>query len=63
MRSDQSLSTATEHEARCGLNNSFDRMLFIRIVTELETYHIYKAVLQTIKVAVCNSSGILNFIS
>jgi hypothetical protein len=34
---------------------------FIGIVTEFETCHIYKAVLQTIKVATRNSFGVTNF--
>jgi hypothetical protein len=37
--------------------------VFIRVVTELKICHIYEAVLRTIKVAVYNLSGALNFIA
>jgi hypothetical protein len=35
--------------------------MFDRVVTELETYHIYETDLQTIKVAACNLLGASNF--
>jgi hypothetical protein len=35
-------------------------LVFIEIVTESETWHIYKAVFLTIKVAVRNASGARN---
>jgi hypothetical protein len=35
--------------------------VFVRVVTELETYHIYEVVLRAIKVATHNLSGALNF--
>jgi hypothetical protein len=34
--------------------------VFVEIVTESETYHIYKVVLLTIKVVVRNTSGAIN---
>jgi hypothetical protein len=48
--------TATAHEA--GRNPKIEsvRCVFIEIVRESETYHIYKAVLLTIKVAARNVS-------
>jgi hypothetical protein len=36
--------------------------VFVRVITELKTCHIYEAVLWTIKVAARNLSGALNFI-
>jgi hypothetical protein len=50
--------TVTTHEA--GRNPkiaSRSNLVFIEIITESETYHIYKAVLLTIKVAARNASG------
>jgi hypothetical protein len=50
--------TATAHEA--GRNPKIESrsdLVFIEIITESETYHIYKAVLLTIKVAARNASG------
>jgi hypothetical protein len=38
------------------------RCVFVRVVIELETYHIYEMVLRIIKVAARNLSGISNFI-
>jgi hypothetical protein len=39
----------TAHEAGCGLSKSHDRVrVFVRVVTELKTFHIYEAVLRTI---------------
>jgi hypothetical protein len=37
--------------------------VFIRVVTELETYHIYEVVLQIMKVAARNLSEASNFIA
>jgi hypothetical protein len=37
--------------------------MFIGVVTELETYRVYEAVLQTIKVATRNLSKASNFIT
>jgi hypothetical protein len=34
--------------------------VFVEIITELKTCHIYKVVLLTIKVAACNTSGAAN---
>jgi hypothetical protein len=36
--------------------------MFVKVVTELETCHIYEVVLQTIKVAAYNLLGASNFI-
>jgi hypothetical protein len=36
------------------------RYVFVKIIIESETYHIYKAVLLTIKVAARNASGASN---
>jgi hypothetical protein len=36
--------------------------VFVEIVTESKTYHIYKAVLLTIKIAARNASGASKFI-
>jgi hypothetical protein len=49
--------TATAHEA--GRNPKIDLVgcVFVEIVTESETSHVYKAVLVTIKVAARNVSG------
>jgi hypothetical protein len=49
--------TAMTHEA--GRNPKIESrsdLVFVKIVTESETYHIYKAVLLTIKVAARNAS-------
>jgi hypothetical protein len=37
--------------------------VFVRVVTELKTYHIYEAVLRTIKVAAHNLAGPSKFIA
>jgi hypothetical protein len=37
--------------------------MFVRVVTELKTCHIYEVVLRTIKVVARNLSGISNFIA
>jgi hypothetical protein len=37
--------------------------VFIRVITELETYHIYKVVLWTIKATTRNLSAASNFIA
>jgi hypothetical protein len=39
------------------------RCVFVMVVTELKTCHIYEPVLLTIKVAVRNLSGASNFIA
>jgi hypothetical protein len=53
--------TATVHEV--GRNpkvESRSDLVFVEIVTESETCHIYKMVLLTIKVAARNASGVSN---
>jgi hypothetical protein len=55
------LITATAHKT--GRNPKIESrsdLLFIEIVTESKTCHIYKAVLLTIKVAARNASGASN---
>jgi hypothetical protein len=57
------LITAMAHEA--GYNPKIEipvRCVFVEIVTESETCHIYKPVLLTTKVAAHNTSGVSKFI-
>jgi hypothetical protein len=49
--------TTMTHEAGRNPKIVLVGCVFVEIVTESETCHIYKAVLLTIKVAVCNASG------
>jgi hypothetical protein len=51
----------TAHGARRNLKiESRSDLVFVEIVTELKSCHIYKAVLLTIKVATRNASGASN---
>jgi hypothetical protein len=34
---------ATAHKAGCGISKRHDQVLFVKIITELETYHIYES--------------------
>jgi hypothetical protein len=36
---------ATAHEAGCGISKRHDQVLFVKIVTELETCHIYESII------------------
>jgi hypothetical protein len=52
--------TVMTHEAGCNPKIVPVRCVFVEIVTESETCHIYKAVLWIIKVATRNASGASN---
>jgi hypothetical protein len=55
-------AAVTAHEAGCSLVRVLIRCIFVRVVTELKTCHIYEAVLWTIKAVICNLSGVSNFL-
>jgi hypothetical protein len=50
------------HEAGCNVKIVSVGCVFVKIITESETCHIYKTVLLTIKVAARNASGTSKFI-
>jgi hypothetical protein len=51
------------NEIICGISYSPDRVVIVRVLTESETCHIFKAVLRIIKTVTYNLSGVSNFIT